>query len=191
MKQLRSKVQECHSLLEKRKHTPALRILQHRKMTRQIDALTKEIEKLKDEKALLLNRFSCTDDQGMVKVKQHAASMEFSLKKLNQGEIRYRGEMDATLAQYVRLLEQSTDMDTTELETVRQAIRPGKEYEAVQHLQTTYRKKFDSSLLTQSRKDIAELLDEVMEPVSIRERLRQPVEQTNKQRHINRCAQER
>ena len=64
-------------------------------------------------------------------------------------------------------------MGTKELEAAHQAIRPSKERETTRHLQATYRKKFDSSLLIQSRKDVAGLLGEVVEPVSIRQKLQQ------------------
>ena len=59
------------------------------------------------------------------------------------------------------------------------------------HLQATYRKKIDSRLLIQSRKDIADLLDEVVDPISVRENLRQSVAQTDKQRYTNGRDQER
>ena len=82
-------------------------------------------------------------------------------------------------------------MDTTELEVARQAIRPNKEREATQRLQTIYQKKFDSRLLTQSRKDIAGLLDKIVEPASILEILRQSVEQQGKLPHKKERSQER
>ena len=82
-------------------------------------------------------------------------------------------------------------MDNSELETACQAIRPDKESETIQHLQAIYRKKFDSRLLTQSRKDIAGLLDEMVEPASIREILRQSVEQQGKPPHKKERSQER
>ena len=191
MKQLRSKIQERHSLLEEKKHTPALKVLQHGKMARQIDALTKEIEKLKDKKVLLLKQFSCTDDQGMVKVKQRAASMESSLKKLNEGEVKYTSEMDTTLAQYARLQEQSGDMDTAEVEAARMMVRSDKESETLQQLKAAYGKRFDYARLAQCRKDIASILGEVSEPVSIRHEIQRLPEQQNRQSHGKKRSQER
>ena len=127
----------------------------------------------------------------MTVVKQRVASMESSLKTLNQQEDKYTAELDAALAQYAELQQQAADIDTVELNTARQAIRHGKEREMAQRLQTTYQKKFDSRLLTQSRKDVAGLLDEVVKPMSIRENLQQSVEQADKQHHANRQDQER
>lgn len=93
--------------------------------------------------------------------------------------------------QYTELQQQAADMNTTELETTGQAIRPSKERETAQRLQATYQKKFDSRLLTQSRKDVADLLDEAAEPVSIREKLHQSVEHQNKLPHKKERNQER
>ena len=43
----------------------------------------------------------------------------------------------------------------------------------VQRLQTTYQKRFDFRLLTKSQKDVADLLGEIVEPVSIQQKLQQ------------------
>ena len=82
-------------------------------------------------------------------------------------------------------------MDTTELDTARQAIRADKEREIVQRLQTAYGKKFDSRALDQSRKDVAKMLGEPMEQVSVRQTLQQLQEQQNRQSHVKERSQER
>ena len=77
------------------------------------------------------------------------------------------------MAQHTELQQQTEDMDTVELDTACQLIRPSEERETAQRLQATYRKDFNSLLLSQSRKDVAGLLGEVAEPVSIRQKLQQ------------------
>ena len=178
-------------LLDEKKMIPSLQVFRHQSLAQKIAGLTKDIEELKSEKSLLRNQFNCADDYGMAMVKQGVASMESSLKTLNHQEDKYAAELNAALAQYTELQHQVADMDTIELEATRQAIRPNKEREAIQRLQATYRKDFDSRLLTQSRKDVADLLDEVVDPISVRENLRQSVAQTDKQRYTNRRDQER
>ena len=177
--------------MKEKKAVPAIQVFRHRELAQKIAGLTEDIEELKNEKALLLNQFNCADDYGMTVVKQHVASMESSLEKLNRQEDKYTAELDAALAQYTELQQQAADMDTTELEVARQAIRPNREREATQRLQTTYQKKFDSRLLTQSRKDVANLLDEVVEPVSIREKLQQSQQKEYGQSHEKEHSQER
>lgn len=119
----------------------------------------------------MLNQLNCTDDHGMDEIKQHIASMESSLETLNQQEEKYTAELDAALTQYAELQQRAADMDAMELDAARHAIRPDQELEAAQRLQAVYGKKFDSSLLTQCRKDIATLSGETVEPISIRQQL--------------------
>ena len=190
-KQLKAKIKERRVLLEEKKTIPTLQVFRHRELAQKIAGLTEDIKELKSEKALLLNQFSCTDDYGMGEIKQHIASMESSLETLNQQEKKYTAELDAALAQYTELQQQSADMDAMELDTARHAIRPDKEYETVQRLQAAYGKKFDSRTLTQSRKDVAKMLNEVAEPVSIHQKLQQIQGQWSRQSHEKNHSQER
>lgn len=117
--------------------------------------------------------------------------MESSLEKLDQQERKYTTELDVALEQYAELQQRSADMDTIELNTARHAIRPDKEYETLQRLQATYGKKFNSGMLAQSRIDVAEILDEVAEPISILRKLQQLQGQQNRQIHEKERSQER
>ncbi|MCH5260226.1 MAG: MobA/MobL family protein [Lachnospiraceae bacterium] len=191
VKRLKVKVRERQVLLEEKKTIPAIHIFRHRELSQKIAALTEEIEELKSEKALLLNQVGCADDHGMAEVKQRVASMESSLEKLNQREKKYTAELDAALVQYAELQRQTTDIDTMELDMVCQAIRPNRERETVQQLQTAYGKRFDSGMLAQSGKDVAHMLDEAAEPVSIHQKLRQSYEQQNKRHPTKDYNQER
>ena len=178
-------------MLEEKKTIPALQVFGHRELAQKIAGLTEDIEELKSEKALLLNQLHCADGHGMDEIKQYVASMESSLETLNQQEEKYTTELDTALAQYTELQQQAADMDTTELDTARQAIRADKEREIVQRLQTAYGKKFDSRALDQSRKDVAKMLGEPMEQVSVRQTLQQLQEQQNRQSHVKERSQER
>lgn len=75
------------------------------------------------------------------------------------------------MTQYSKLRQRALDMGTTKLEAARLEIRPSKERKATQHLRAAYRKNFDSRLLTQSLEDVANLLGEVAESVSMRQKL--------------------
>ncbi|ANU48016.1 mobilization protein [Enterocloster clostridioformis] len=189
--QIKDKICERRALLEEKKAVPVIQVSWHRALVQKIAGLTEDIEELKSEKALLLNQFGCVDDHGIAEVKRRITSLENSLNKLNQQEAKYIDELEAALAQYAEMQQQVVDMDAMELEATRQAIRPGKECETAQRLQDTYRKKYDSRLLTQSRKDISDLLHEVAEPVSIREKLHQSVEHQSKLPHKKELNQER
>ena len=87
--------------------------------------------------------------------------------------------------------EKYQEVFTVKLDTVRQAIRPDKEQQAVLQLQTVYGKRFDTQIMAQSRKDVAALLDENIAPISIRQKVQQPFEQQREQHHIKKQTQER
>ena len=173
VKQLTAKIKERRVLLNEKKNTPAIQIFRHRELAQKIAGLTEDIEELKSEKTLLLIQFNCADNHGMDKIKQHITSMESSLETLNQQEKKYTAELNTALAQYAELQQEAADMDAMELDTTRHDIRPDKEYETAQQLQAAYGKKFDLRMLLQSRKDIANVLSETVEPLSIRKSLLQ------------------
>lgn len=191
VKQLKAKIKERRVLLDEKKNSPAIQVFRHRELAQKIATLTEDIEELKSEKTLLLNQFNCADDHGMDEIKQHIASMESSLETLNQQEKKYTAELDAALTQYTELQRQAADMDAMELDTARHAIRSDKEWETVQRLQAAYGKKFDSGTLAQSQKDVAKMLDEPAESVSIRQKLQQLQRQQNRQSHEKERGQER
>ena len=191
VKQLKAKIKERRVLLDEKKNTTAIQVFRHRELAQKIATLTEDIEELKSEKALLLNQLNCTDDHGMGEIKQHVASMESSLETLNRKEKKYTAELDAALAQYAELQQQAADMDAMELDTARHAIRPGKERETAQRLQAAHGKKFASGTLAQSQKDVAKMLDEPAESVSIRQTIQQFHGQQGRQRHEGEHSQER
>ncbi len=190
-KRLKATIQERRILLEEKKTTPAIQVFRHRELAQKIAALTEDIEELKSEKALLLHQFGHTDAQGMETVKQHVASMEASLEKLNQQGGKYADELDAALAEFDELRRQVEGIDSNELQVARQAIRPEKEQAAAKYIQAAHGKRFNPRILPQSRRDVAELLGEATEPVSIQEKLQRAVGQQKNQHHAKRQDQER
>ena len=191
VRQLKAKIKERRGLLEEKKTMPAIQVFRHRELAQKIAGLTEDIEELKSEKALLLNQLNCADDHGIAELKQRITFMENSLGKLDQQEIKYASELESALAQYTELQQEAADMDVLELDTTCHAIRPDKERETAQRLQAAYGNKFDSRMLAQSRMDVAEMLDETVEPVSIRQKLQQLQRQQNRQNHGKERGQER
>jgi len=89
VKQLKVKIRERRALLEEKKDVPALQVFRHRELAQKIATLTEDIEELKSEKALLLNQFNCVNDYGMAEIKKRIVSMESSLERLDQQEVKY------------------------------------------------------------------------------------------------------
>ncbi len=191
VKQLRAKHRARKTLLEEKSAVPMLQILQHRKLAQKIAALTEDIEELKSEKVLLIRQFGCLDVRDMETVKQRVTSMEASLRKLDQQEEKYADDLNMALVQFDELRQQAEGVDNDELQVARQTIRPEKEHTAAQCLQASHGKRFDSRTLAQSRKDVAGLLGETAEPVSIRQQLQRTLTCPKSERDHKTRGQER
>ena len=159
---------------------------------RRIAELTEELEELKTEKEMLLRSLDCADDTGISSVKKDIAAMESALKKLEAQEAKYSAELDAALKEYSGLKEQASEFDAGELMEARLSIREERARSAVTRVQDAYGEKYDSLMMFDSKRDVANLLHEEAETRSVRERLRKKQQaQTQRQRKPKHHKQER
>ena len=142
--------------------------------------------------SMLLRSLDCADDTGISSVKKDIAAMESALKKLEAQEAKYSAELDAALKEYSGLKEQASEFDAGELMEARLSIRGEKERSAVTRVQDAYGEKYDSLMMFDSKRDVANLLHEEAEAHSVRERLRQKQQtKTQRQRKPKHYEQER
>lgn len=140
------------------------------------------MEELKTEKEMLLRSLDCADDTGISSVKKNIAAMESALKKLEAQEAKYSAELDAALKEYSGLKEQASEFDAGELMEARLSIRGEKERSAVTRVQDAYGEKYDSLMMFDSKRDVANLLHEEAEVRSVREFLRHEQQQQAQQK---------
>ena len=192
VRQIKEKTKERKNLLAEKKETPFYQIPKLRDLTRRIAELTEELEELKTEKEMLLRSLDCADDTGISSVKKDIAAMESALKKLEAQEAKYSAELDAALKEYSELKEQASEFDAGELMEARLSIREEKERSAVTRVQDAYGERYDSLMMFDSKRDVANLLHEEAEAHSVRERLRQKQQtKTQRQRKPKHYEQER
>ena len=86
-----------------------------------ITELTEDLEELRSEKSLLLQKFEYAEDAGAEAFRKDIATMEAGLKKLETQEQKYSAELDKALAEYADLKAQAADFDPMELYAARQA----------------------------------------------------------------------
>ena len=98
---------ERKSTLAEKKATPAIRFMKHQDLSKQIAELTEDLEELKSEKALLLQRLEYADDTSASEIRKDISSMEASLKKLEEPEAKYSAELDMALTEYADLCDQA------------------------------------------------------------------------------------
>jgi len=191
VKRLKAQRRERKALLEEKRTIPMLQLLRYRELALKIATLTEDIEELQNEKALLLHQFGCLNTKGIETVRQRVTSMEASLQKIDQQERKWTDELDTALAEFDGLRRQAEGIDSDELQNTRQAFRSEKEQEAVRRLRAAHGKRFDSTMLAHSREDVAELLGEAAESVSIREKLRHTHTYQKSERNHKSRSQER
>ena len=185
VKQLKDKTKERRELLAEKKATPILHISKHIELSRQIAALTEDMEELRSEKNVLLGLFDKSDDAGMKEIRQWVDSMEASLQRLEQADSRYTSELDVALTQYAELTKQAADMDTAELGNARTALRQDKKQNAIERLKTAYGKQYDYTCLQRAERDVVAMLGEevqTQEKLSIRQQLRESTKQQEQRR---------
>ena len=89
--------------------------------TKRIAELTEDLEELRSEKAVLLQRMHFPEDATADSFKKEIRTLEDGLKKLEASETKYAVELDNALKEYAELQEQASDFDPVELHKVRQA----------------------------------------------------------------------
>lgn len=149
----------------------AYHVKRHKALAVRITELTEELEELRSEKALLLQKFEYAEDAGAEAFHKDIAAMEAGLKKLETQEQKYSAELDKALDEYAELKAQAADFDPVELYEARQAIRPAQEKAAEQQLEDALQKKPSFSLLLNAKQETSRLLKEDTEERQVRQML--------------------
>ena len=134
VQQIKEKSKERKSLVAEKKELPVYRVMRHTALAVRITELTEDLEELRSEKSLLLQKFEYAEDAGAEAFRKDIATMEAGLKKLEAQEQKYSAELDKALAEYADLKAQAADFDPMELYAARQAIRLTQEKAAERQL---------------------------------------------------------
>ena len=156
--QIKSLSRDRKNLLEEKKATSVLNILKHRGLAKGIAQLSEDIEELRSEKTMILSRFEKTEDQGMKEVENWVTSMESSLQRLEQTEIKYQAELDGALAQFRELTTEAQTMDKAELHTQRQLFRKPYTQDAQSRLKEAHGNRYNIFTMMDAERDLDNLL---------------------------------
>ena len=173
VQQIKEKSKERKSLVAEKKALPIYHVKRHKALAVRIAELTEDLEELRSEKALLLQKFEYAEDAGAEVFRKDIAIMEAGLKKLEAQEQKYSAELDKALDEYAELKAQAADFDSVELYKARQAIREEIERSAVDRIKSAYGDKYDPVMMLISKRDAAKLLSEEVEEPPVRESMRQ------------------
>ena len=194
VQQIKEKSRERKSLVAEKKELPIYHVKRHKALTVRIAELIEDLEELRSEKALLLQKFEYAEDVGAEAFRKDIATMETGLKKLEAQEQKYSAELDKVLAEYAELKAQAVDLDPVELHDARQAIRPVQEKAAEQQLEDSIHEKPSLIMLLSAKQETSRLLGEDAENRQARQMImrRRSTEQL-KRSHLktDRCKIER
>lgn len=177
VQQIKNKAKERKTLLTEKKTTPFYQFVVHNDLEKKIAKLTEDLEELKSEKVMVLSSLDCDEDTGIAEVKKSVAAMERNLERLTQQEEKYVAELDTTLIQFTELKEQEKEVDYVALFEQRAVLRPDTIQDVTSKLKMAYGEKFVPIILSDSKRDVAELLGEETEIRSIHEDLQKKQEQ--------------
>lgn len=160
VQQIKEKSKESKALVAEKKELPIYHVKRHKTLAVCITELTEDLEELRSEKALLLQRFEYAEDAGAEAFRKDIATMEAGLKKLEAQEQKYSAELDKALDEYAELKAQAADFDSVELYQARQVLRPAQEKAAERQLEETLQKKPSLIMLLSAKQEVSRLLGE-------------------------------
>ena len=160
VQQIKEKSKERKTLVAEEKALPIYHVKRHKALAVRIAELTEDLEELRSEKALLVQKFEYAEDAGAEAFRKDIAIMEAGLKKLEAQEQKYSAELDKALDEYAELKAQAADFDSVELYKARQVLRPAQEKAAERQLEETLQKKPSFSLLLSAKQEVFRLLGE-------------------------------
>ena len=169
VQQIKKKSKERKALVAEKKELPIYHVKRHKTLAVCITELTEDLEELRSEKALLLQRFEYAEDAGAEAFRKDIATMEAGLKKLEAQEQKYSAELDKALDEYAELRAQAADFDPVELYKARQVIRPALEKAVKKQLEDTMQEKPSLIVLLSAKQEASRLLGEDTEERQVRQ----------------------
>ena len=173
VQQIKAKSKERKTLVAEKKELPIYHVKRHKALAVRIAELTEDLEELRSEKTLLLQKFEYAEDAGAEAFRKDIATMEAGLKKLEAQEQKYSAEMDKVLSEYAELKAPAADFDPVELYKVRNAIRHAQEKKAEKQLENAMQEKLSLVMLLSAKQETSRLLREDAEDRQARQMVMQ------------------
>ena len=169
VQQIKEKSKERKALVAEKKELPIYHVKRHKALAVRIAELIEDLEELRSEKALLLQKFEYAEDAGAEAFRKDIAIMESGLKRLEAQEQKYAAELDKVLAEYAELKAQAVELDPVELYEARRAIRPTQEKESEKQLEDAMHEKLSLIMLLSAKQETSRLLGEDAEERQVRQ----------------------
>ena len=159
------------NLKAEQKHTPKLNITKQVNLSKEITALTENIEELKSEISNLF--LSYRNEVSFLELCSRIPSFEERRKKQADLQANLESRIAEQTQNFLALKTNIPPEQETELKAERSLIHPNTIEHAREHLQSAYQGKFDYQQFTEAQSYITESLNETEKDLSIKQRLEQ------------------
>lgn len=188
--EIKKKSTERKALIKEKQSIPVIMILKHREFAKRISELTEELEELRTEKKVILNRLYCTETYTIDNVKSYVAALEKKLDVISKQEQKYSDEIEKAVAEYKEMKERATDFDPAELREEQLKLRYDKEVQSSKIIRSNG-KELVTSRFNYSIRDVNYFLGEKNDSRSVLQRLSQAKSTPNRKKNIKHGREER
>ena len=188
--EIKKKSTERKALIKEKQSIPVIMILKHREFAKRISELTEELEEMRTEKKVILNRLYCTETYTIENVKSYVAALEKKLDLISKQEQKYSEEIEKAVAEYKEMKESATDFDPAELREEQLKLRYDKEVQSSQIIRSNG-KELVTSRFNYIIRDINYFLGEPDDSRSVSQRLSQHKTTPSRKKNIKHGREER
>lgn len=160
IKTIKGKSMERKDMQTERDGCAALQFVKKHDLTVKINAITEEIDDLKSEKAMLISRLACADDNEVRAEERSLQAIQKELPGLEHRKAKLTEKEKQKLARYNEVSAQIVSSDVEAVWDVRADLRPAQINKVEAVLQKGYGDKFDHSRFIAARREIGYELGE-------------------------------
>ena len=174
-KETKSKKCFLRDLKSEQKSTSKLNISKQVTLSKEIATLTEDIEELKSELSNLLLYYK--DEAEFKELCAKIPDYEEKRKRHKDLQHTFEARIDEHTKEFLLLKDKIAPNEKMALKKEREILRPDSIIQAMEHLQSVYKNKFDYKQFTESKSFVSDLLNETEREYSIRQRLEQAKKQ--------------
>ena len=171
--ELKSKISAKKKLYAEKKSCSPLHIVKQSQLSKQLAAVTEDIEELSFQKKAVLDDLSCADEKQVDKVEQNFKHNLEVAEKLNVRNTELMQESEAEKSRYIEIRDNIPPEDIEAVQAERQAVHAKNIKKTREILQDTYGHKYNEDIFKEAESAVNDELGEKPVKQSILRRLQQ------------------
>lgn len=187
--ELKSKISAKKKIHAEKKACPAINIIKQNQLSKQLVAVTEDIEELRFQKKAVLNDLSCADEKLVVKIEQNFKHNLDVANKLNVRNTELKQESETVKLKYTEIRNNIPPESIEAVQAERLNIRAGNIRKTREALQETYGRKYSEDIFKEAETTVNDELGEkpvkqsVLRQLQQKQRKTEPNRNTQKKNH--------